>query len=160
MPVGGIGGDGAGGAAVALTRLKNCGSRIRGATKRHYCVAGAAARGRLQLPQTHRALKDERTRRLTARGHFGAMVFCQGFSMRIELPGRRAPVAGSANEIGRAIAETLAANGPEGAVDDRKKADVEGVTGEIRGTVPRRPLASAPGDAADEVDILFDNVGR
>jgi hypothetical protein len=107
-----------------------------------------------------RALKDERTRRLTARGHFGAMVFCEGFSMRIELPGRRAPVAGSANEIGRAIAETLAANGPEGAVNGRKKADVEGVTGEIRDTVPRRPLACAPGDAADEVDILFDNVGR
>lgn len=80
--------------------------------------------------------------------------------MQIELPGRRPPVAGSANEIGRAIAEMLAADGPEGAVDGRKKADVAGVIGEFRGTVPRRPLACAPGDAAAEVDILFDTVGR
>jgi hypothetical protein len=87
------------------------------------------------------------------------MVFCQGFSMQIELPGRP-PVAGSADEIGRAIAETRAAGGPEGAVDRRKKADVAGVIGEFRGTVPRRPLACAPGDAAGEVDILFDNLGR
>jgi hypothetical protein len=86
------------------------------------------------------------------------MVFCQGFSMQIELPGRRPPVAGSANEIGRASAETLAIDGSEGAVDERKKADVAGVVGEFRGTVPRRPLARAP--AAGEVDTLFDNVGR
>jgi hypothetical protein len=88
------------------------------------------------------------------------MVFCQGFSMRIELQGRRPPVAASANEIGWATAKTLAANGPEGAVDGGKKADLEGVIGEFRGTVSRRPLACAPGDAAGEVDILFDNVGR
>jgi hypothetical protein len=88
------------------------------------------------------------------------MVFCQGFSMPIELPGRRPPVAASANEIGRAIAETLAAGGPQGAVDGRKKADVAGLIGEFRDTVPRRPLACALGDAAEEVDILFDNVGR
>jgi len=73
--------------------------------------------------------------------------------MRIELPSRRPAVAGSANEIERV-------NGPEGTVDGRKKADVEGVIGEIRGTVSRRPFACAPGDAVGEVDILFDYVGR
>ena len=72
--------------------------------------------------------------------------------MRIELPPRRPPVAGSANEVGRDIAQTLAANGPEGAFDGRKKADVE--------RVPRRPLACAPDGAAGEIDILFVNVGR
>jgi len=45
--------------------------------------------------------------------------------MRIELPGRRPPVAGFANGIGRAVAETPAPNGPEGAIDGRKKADVD-----------------------------------
>jgi len=88
------------------------------------------------------------------------MVFCHGFSMRIERPPRRPPVAGSANEVGRAIAQTLAANGPEGAFDGRKKADVERVIGEFCGMVPRRPLACAPDGAAGEIDILFVNVGR
>ena len=77
--------------------------------------------------------------------------------MRIELPGRRPPVAGSAIAIGPAIAETLAANGPECAVDGRKKACVEGVIGELGGTGPRRPLACAPGDTAG--DILLDSAG-
>jgi hypothetical protein len=88
------------------------------------------------------------------------MVFCQVISMQIELAGRRPPVAGSTNEIGRAIAQALGAKGPEGAVDGRKTADVVGVIGEIRGTVPRRALACAPGGAAGEVDILFDGVRR
>jgi hypothetical protein len=107
----------------------------------------------VNVDNTYRSSLPQSTRRLMARGHFGAMVFCQGFSMRIELPGRRRPVAGS-----EAIAEPLAANGPEGAVDGRKKADVEGVIGENRATVPCRPLACPPGDAADEVDNLLDNV--
>lgn len=76
--------------------------------------------------------------------------------MRIELPGLRAPVPGSTTEIGRPIAEMLAANG---AIDGRKKVDVKRAIGEIRGTVPSGPLVLVPGDAASEVDILFDNVG-
>jgi len=80
------------------------------------------------------------------------MVFCQGFSMRTELPNRRAPVTGSANEIERAIAQMLAAGRREGAVR-RTKADV--TIGEIRGMIARRPLACAPGDAAG--DILLDS---
>jgi NAD(P)-dependent dehydrogenase (short-subunit alcohol dehydrogenase family) len=62
--------------------------------------------------------------------------------MRIELPGLRTSVAGSTKQIGRAIAETLAANGAGPAID---------AIGELRGT--------APADAAGEADILFNNVG-
>jgi NAD(P)-dependent dehydrogenase (short-subunit alcohol dehydrogenase family) len=70
--------------------------------------------------------------------------------MRIELPRLRTPVAGSTKEIGRAIAETLAANGAGPAID---------VIGELRGTVPCGRLVLAPAHAAGEADILFNNVG-
>jgi NADP-dependent 3-hydroxy acid dehydrogenase YdfG len=79
--------------------------------------------------------------------------------MRIELPRLRALVNGSAGGIGRAIAETLAVNGAEVAIDGRNKADVERVIGEIRGTVPSGRLVRAPGDAVGEIDILFNDVG-
>lgn len=42
-------------------------------------------------------------------------------------------------------------------VDGRKA--VDGVSGAIRGTVPRRPPASAPFDAAGELDIHHRSVG-
>jgi NAD(P)-dependent dehydrogenase (short-subunit alcohol dehydrogenase family) len=80
--------------------------------------------------------------------------------MRTELPGLRAPVTGSTKETGRAIAETLAANGAEVAIDGSNKADdVEPVNGEIRGTVPSGRFVRASGDAAGGADILFKNVG-
>jgi 3-oxoacyl-[acyl-carrier protein] reductase len=80
--------------------------------------------------------------------------------MRIELPGLRAPVTGSTKQIGRAIAETVAADGAAVAIGGRKKADdVEPVIGEIRATVPSGRLVRASGDTAGEADILFKNVG-
>jgi NADP-dependent 3-hydroxy acid dehydrogenase YdfG len=79
--------------------------------------------------------------------------------MRNALPRLGALVNRSAGGIGRAIAETLAVNGAEVVIDERKKADVERVIGEIRGTVPSGWLVRAPGDAVGEIDILFNDVG-
>lgn len=67
--------------------------------------------------------------------------------MRSERPGT--PETGSIT-IGRAAAQTAAA------VDGRKAVDA--VSGAIRGTVPRRRPASAPFDAAGELDIHHHNV--
>jgi NAD(P)-dependent dehydrogenase (short-subunit alcohol dehydrogenase family) len=79
--------------------------------------------------------------------------------MRIELS-RLRTVDGSARGIGRAIAETLAANGAEVAINASKEGERRArVIGEIRGTVPSGRLVRAPGDAAGEVGILFNDVG-
>jgi NAD(P)-dependent dehydrogenase (short-subunit alcohol dehydrogenase family) len=77
--------------------------------------------------------------------------------MRIELLGLHAPVTGSTKEIARAIAETLAGDATGIAIDGPKKADVDRVIGEILGA--SGPLVRAPGGAAREADILFNNVG-
>jgi len=91
--------------------------------------------------------------------------------MHVDLAGLRALVTGSTKGIGRAVAETLAANGAEVVINGRKGADVERAIAEIRATLPKAQLIPAPGDAASaqgvaaiikaagEVDILVNNVG-
>jgi NAD(P)-dependent dehydrogenase (short-subunit alcohol dehydrogenase family) len=98
-------------------------------------------------------------------------LFCRGISMQVDLSGLRGLVTGSTKGIGRAIAETLAANGAEIAINGRKKADVDEVIAKVRAKHPRVRLIAAPGDAATasgvasiieaagEVDILVNNVG-
>jgi NAD(P)-dependent dehydrogenase (short-subunit alcohol dehydrogenase family) len=91
--------------------------------------------------------------------------------MQLDLSGLRALVTGSTKGIGRAIAETLAANGAEVVVNGRKPADIEAAIKEIRGKLPKARLAAAPGDVASadgiaaiikasgEIDILVNNAG-
>jgi NAD(P)-dependent dehydrogenase (short-subunit alcohol dehydrogenase family) len=91
--------------------------------------------------------------------------------MKVDLSGLRALVTGSTKGIGRAVAEALAANGAEVAVNGRKAADVEHAIAEIRAELPKARLVAAPGDAATaqgvaaiikaagEIDILVNNVG-
>jgi NAD(P)-dependent dehydrogenase (short-subunit alcohol dehydrogenase family) len=91
--------------------------------------------------------------------------------MQIDLSGLRALVTGSTKGIGRAVAETLAANGAEVVVNGRKGADVEQALAAIRAKLPKARLVAAPGDAATaggvaaiiaaagDVDILVNNVG-
>lgn len=80
-------------------------------------------------------------------------------------------VTGSTKGICRAIAEALAANGAEVAINGRGAADVEQAIKDIRGKLPKARLAAAPGDvasaegiaaiikAAGDVDILVNNAG-
>jgi NAD(P)-dependent dehydrogenase (short-subunit alcohol dehydrogenase family) len=91
--------------------------------------------------------------------------------MQVDLSGLRALVTGSTKGIGFAIAQKLAANGAEVAVNGRKAADVEAAIGKIRAAVANARLVAAPGDAATasgvaaiikaagEIDILVNNVG-
>jgi len=91
--------------------------------------------------------------------------------MKVDLSGLRALVTGSTKGIGRAIAEKLAANGAEVAINGRKAADVEQAIVAFRAALPNGRFAAAPGDvataagvagiikAAGEVDILVNNVG-
>jgi NAD(P)-dependent dehydrogenase (short-subunit alcohol dehydrogenase family) len=91
--------------------------------------------------------------------------------MQVDLAGLRALVTGSTKGIGRAIAQKLAANGAEVAINGRKAADVTAAIAAIRKAVPGAKLMPAPGDAATapgvaaiiqaagEVDILVNNVG-
>jgi NAD(P)-dependent dehydrogenase (short-subunit alcohol dehydrogenase family) len=91
--------------------------------------------------------------------------------MKVDLSGLRALVTGSTKGIGRAVAETLAANGAEVVINGRKDADVERAMAQIRTKFPKSRLVPAPGDAATaagvaaiikaagEVDILVNNVG-
>jgi NAD(P)-dependent dehydrogenase (short-subunit alcohol dehydrogenase family) len=93
------------------------------------------------------------------------------YFMQVDLSGLRALVTGSTKGIGRAVAEALAANGAEVAVNGRKAADVERAIAEISAALPKARLVAAPGDAATaagvaaiikaagEVDILVNNVG-
>jgi NAD(P)-dependent dehydrogenase (short-subunit alcohol dehydrogenase family) len=91
--------------------------------------------------------------------------------MQVDLSGLRALITGSTKGIGRAIAQTLAANGAEVVINGRKATDVERTIAAIRSALPKARLASAPGDAATaegaasiieaagDVDILVNNVG-
>jgi NAD(P)-dependent dehydrogenase (short-subunit alcohol dehydrogenase family) len=91
--------------------------------------------------------------------------------MQVDLSGLRALVTGSTKGIGRAVAETLAKNGAEVAINGRKAADVERAIAAIRAALPDARLVPAPGDvataegvaavikAAGDVDILVNNAG-
>jgi NAD(P)-dependent dehydrogenase (short-subunit alcohol dehydrogenase family) len=91
--------------------------------------------------------------------------------MQVDLSGLRALVTGSTKGIGFAVAQALAANGAEVAVNGRKPADVGAAIARIRTAAPKAKLVAAPGDAATakgvaaiiaaagEVDILVNNVG-
>ena len=91
--------------------------------------------------------------------------------MQVDLGGLRALVTGSTKGIGLAIAQKLAANGAEVAINGRKGADVAQAIEKVRAAVPGAKLIAAPGDsatakgvaeiiaAAGEVDILVNNVG-
>ena len=86
--------------------------------------------------------------------------------MQVDLGGLRALVIGSTKGIGLAIAQKLAANGAEVAINARKQADVSQAIDKIRAEVPNAELVSAAGDsatakgvpaiieAAGDVDIL------
>ena len=91
--------------------------------------------------------------------------------MQVDLSGLRALVTGSTKGIGRAVAETLAANGAEVAINGRKAAEVERTIAAIRSAQAGARLVAAPGDistaegvaavieAAGDVDILVNNAG-
>jgi NAD(P)-dependent dehydrogenase (short-subunit alcohol dehydrogenase family) len=91
--------------------------------------------------------------------------------MQVDLSGLRALVTGSTKGIGRAIAQTLAANHAEVVINGRKAADVENAIAAMRAAVPKARLAAASGDvataegvaniisAAGDVDILVNNAG-
>lgn len=91
--------------------------------------------------------------------------------MQVDLSGLRALVTGSTKGIGRAIAEGLAQNGAEVAINGRKVDEVELAIENIHDKIPEAKLVAAPGDvasaegiasiinAAGDVDILVNNAG-
>jgi NAD(P)-dependent dehydrogenase (short-subunit alcohol dehydrogenase family) len=91
--------------------------------------------------------------------------------MQVDLSGLRALVTGSTKGIGSAVAQKLAANGAEVAINGRRAVDVAQAIENIRAAVPTAKLVAAPGDAATaegvaaiikaagDVDILVNNVG-
>jgi NAD(P)-dependent dehydrogenase (short-subunit alcohol dehydrogenase family) len=91
--------------------------------------------------------------------------------MHVDLAGLRALVTGSTKGIGRAVANALAANGAEVAINGRKAADVDAAIAALRASLPQARLIAAPGDvataagvdaviaAAGDVDILINNAG-
>src|SRR3981189_748541 len=91
--------------------------------------------------------------------------------MQVDLSGLRALVTGSTRGIGRAIAEALAKNGAEVAINGRRADEVEHAIENIRGKMPKTMLVAAPGDVASaegiasiikvagDVDILVNNAG-
>ncbi len=91
--------------------------------------------------------------------------------MQVDLSGMRALVTGSTKGIGRAIAEVLASNGAEVAINGLKAAEVERTISAIRSALPGARLVPAPGDvstadgvaavieASGDVDILINNAG-
>lgn len=76
--------------------------------------------------------------------------------MRSELPGLRVLVTGPTKKI-RQVNAVI--SGAEVAINGRKKAKVDSIIGEIRGTVPSGRLVGAPGDTAGEVNIRVNYVG-
>jgi NAD(P)-dependent dehydrogenase (short-subunit alcohol dehydrogenase family) len=91
--------------------------------------------------------------------------------MQVVLAGLRALVTGSTKGIGSAIAEALAENGAEVAINGRNADEVERAIKGVRGKIPGAGLIAAPGDvasaegiasiikAAGDVDILVNNAG-
>ena len=71
--------------------------------------------------------------------------------MQVDLSGLRALVTGSTKGIGCAIAEALAENGAEVAINGRKADEVERAIKDIRGKIPEAGLVAAPGDVASGV---------
>jgi len=68
--------------------------------------------------------------------------------MQIDLSGLCALVTSSTKGIGFAVAQKLAANGAEVAVNGRKAADVEAAVGKIRAAITNAKLVAAPGNVA------------
>jgi NAD(P)-dependent dehydrogenase (short-subunit alcohol dehydrogenase family) len=91
--------------------------------------------------------------------------------MQVDLSGLRALVTGSTKGIGRAIAEALARNGADVAINGRRADEVEHAIENIRGKMPTAMLVAASGDvataegiasiikAAGDIDILVNNAG-
>jgi NAD(P)-dependent dehydrogenase (short-subunit alcohol dehydrogenase family) len=93
----------------------------------------------------------------------------EAFAMQVDLSGLRALVTGSTKGIGRAVAEALAKNGAEVAINGRRTDEVEHAIENIRSKMPKAMLVAASGDvataegiagiikAAGYVDILVNN---
>jgi NAD(P)-dependent dehydrogenase (short-subunit alcohol dehydrogenase family) len=99
------------------------------------------------------------------------LLIHEAFAMQIDLSGLRALVTGSTKGIGRAIAEALARNGADVAINGRRADQVEHAIENIRGKMPTAMLVAASGDvasaegiasiikAAGDIDILVNNAG-
>jgi NAD(P)-dependent dehydrogenase (short-subunit alcohol dehydrogenase family) len=165
---------------ASTARTANCFSRHIAAAKfrsklrftSHNVIAGLVPAKRLvagaREPHLQGAIFISRIRRcVTARDN----ASYEAIAMQVDLSGLRALVTGSTKGIGRAIAETLAANGAEVVINGRKSPDVEAAIKDIRSKQPKARLAGATGDVADAegvaniikasgaIDILVNNAG-